>query len=213
MIERAAYLVGVFSLFFLCSLAYSSDTIQCVMQPDKSCTLVLKEGAQPWLIYFNVSYVSDDEYVIKHITLIPPGDYQTCHTLEISDMAPVFKEDTVLLYAQDINHDGFRDIWFVTDKGVANTYAVYWLYDSGQNKFVLLDKYPWLMLNTDQQTLQSFERHGHGGRIYTKNLYRFENQTLILIEQEKQFWDSNNNQYIKKIIKEPLIYSEPSTRF
>lgn len=193
------YIVYLFVLLAFSATANPADSIQCTTTADKPCQLVLKEGEPAWTISFTSASVSADEQVIKQISLTSPDDKPVHHTLVIPEMMPIFKDDTVSLYAQDLNQDGFRDIWFVTEQGTANSYAIYWLYVSEQNKFVSLGKHPWLKLDAGNQTLQSYERHGHGGRIYTESLYRIENKTLTLIKQEQQTWDSRNNKYIKKI--------------
>lgn len=171
---------------------------QCRVQANQVCELQLAEGKKPLRLEFVTHAVARDEIVIRQIKLHHGGD--KTQALSVADMTPVFSDDSIPLYGRDLNGDGYTDIWLVTDRGSANSYALYWLFDPAKQSFVPLGRHPWLSLQQDG-SLKAWERHGHAGRIYTKSRYRLEAMQLRLVEQEKQQWDASKERYVKKILR------------
>jgi hypothetical protein len=101
-------------------------------------------------------------------------------------MAPIGKEQQFFFGGADINFDGLLDLMLITRKGVANAYAMYWLFDPKTGMFTELGTYPVFRIDTQKRRLSTYERGGSGGLIHESKEYAFLDGKLTLMREEKQ---------------------------
>ena len=107
--------------------------------------------------------------------------------------------ELVEIYFGDINFDDYTDFWLVTSKGVANSYAEYWVYEKSQGHYLHLGNYPWLSARPASKTLQSYERGGNGGMNYTIKDYIVKDNQLQVTREEIQTHDAASNKTSKQV--------------
>lgn len=106
--------------------------------------------------------------------------------LEVKDMDPIGTDEKIFFGGADVNFDGYQDLMIITSRGVANAYAMYWLFDPASGQYRPLGNYPVFQLDAAGKKLKSYERGGSGGLIYDAKEYAFENGNLVLTHEEKQ---------------------------
>jgi hypothetical protein len=126
----------------------------------------------------------DGERVVRSLRAQDEGGKEV--TLRVREMTPVPPGERFFVGPQDINFDGYDDLMLKVDQGVANAYAVYWLFDPQKTGWIPLGRYPILQLDREKKRLKSFERGGYGGRIYQRNEYEFRGLKPVLVRSERQ---------------------------
>lgn len=111
---------------------------------------------------------------------------KTAQRLPVTGMAPVGQEDDFFFGGVDVNFDGLLDVMLMTRRGVANAYAVYWLFDPQSSAFTSLGTYPVFRVDPSRKRLVSYERGGSGGLIYQSREFSFVDGKLTLVRDEKQ---------------------------
>ncbi len=171
--------IGVFLLSGLTGVATAGPVQDC--QP---CVFKAAADAPDLSLSFQLRSDPGGGRVVEEIIVQRAG--QEIQRLKAPGMEPVFPGETFLLDEQDLNFDGYTDLALATVRGVANTVALYWLFDPSSNRFTSLGSYPWLTADATRKRLTSYERGGDGGLIYTSTEYAFDNHSLTIMRRERQ---------------------------
>jgi hypothetical protein len=143
--------------------------------------------------------MQNDRRVIEALQVSRDDAPGWTQSLPVHDMTSVRQNDEFFIATADINFDGYNDLLLATSRGVANTYADYWLFVPSTKEFSYLGNYPIFAVNSDKRLLSTFERGGDGGMIYQANQYRFVDGTLTLVESEKQERTNREGVYRKSL--------------
>src|SRR6266403_4223201 len=119
--------IGVFLLSGFTSVATAGPVQDC--QP---CAFEAAAGAPDFSLVFQLRSRPSGERVVEEIIVQQAG--QEVQRLNVPEMEPVFPDEAFLLDEQDLNSDGYKDLALATVHGVANTVALYWLFDPSSNR-------------------------------------------------------------------------------
>lgn len=150
------------------------------------CRFAIASGAGPFEFRFAMHDAADGGRSVERVEVARPDKPGWTQALSVHDMTPVGSQDDFFIGTADINFDGFNDLLVATSRGIANTYAAYWLYVPAKEEFAYLGNYPLFRVDATNQRLLTYERGGDGGMIYSRGQYRFLNGHLTLVESEKQ---------------------------
>jgi hypothetical protein len=113
-------------------------------------------------------------------------DSKPLQRLRVVGMEPVGNDEQFFFGGIDINFDGLADLMLMTQRGVANAYADYWLFEPKTGMFVSLGKYPVFRIDSQRHRLSTFERNGSGGLLYEAKEFTFVDGKLVLMRDEEQ---------------------------
>ncbi len=150
------------------------------------CTFRIGTNLPDFAVTFKVRELPDAGRLVESLQVSRADRPGAPQTLDVHKMTPVPKGDDFFIGADDINFDGYRDLFFATSRGVANTYADYWLFDPAKGEFTYLGNTPVFKVDAEKHELSTYERGGDGGMIYTARRYAFENGTLVVTASEEQ---------------------------
>lgn len=165
------------------------------------CSFQIGEALPRYSISFEVRNLPDTRRVVDELQVRTEGKTILLQSLPVHDMAPVTRSQEFFIGTADINFDGYNDLFLATSRGVANTYADYWLFVPSKQSFSYLGNFPVFTVNRSKHRLSSYERGGHGGMIYTASTYAFIDGVLTLVVLEKQEATDQDGRYVKKIFK------------
>lgn len=148
------------------------------------CPFRVAAGLPDYALMFQMHTRAGGERVVDAIAVQRAG--QEVQRLPVPAMEPVLPGAAFLVEAQDINFDGYNDLALAVARGVANTYAMYWLFDPSRGRFTSLGRYPRFTVDMTRKRLSTYERGGEGGFIYTATAYAFSHNGLIVIRRERQ---------------------------
>lgn len=101
--------------------------------------------------------------------------------------------------AADINFDGYKDIYILTNWGVTgNQFGCVWLYNTATGSFDFSSAFSQLetmTLHPESKTITTFSNNGNAGNDFHAAKYAVENNRLVLIMQIAQDWDSRRQQF------------------
>lgn len=147
------------------------------------CQIKLSPGSPPYDIFFDVK-AGDDGRAVTGIRVRRNGS--PGQTLPVRSMSLIGPGEQFFFGPEDINRDGNADLMLITDRGTANAYARYWVFQPKTGIFQAIGRFPILKQDSGTNRLVSYERGGYGGLVYQKNEYRFEGERLVLVRSEKQ---------------------------
>jgi hypothetical protein len=151
----------------------------------RPCTFSPGPGLPPYHFVFNVKSNAEGRG-IDEIRVLRESETEPRQRLPVKDMTPISEQESFFFGGLDLNMDGFLDLMLITDRGVANAYADYWLFDSASGNYVYLGKYPVFRIDSKRHRLLTYERGGSAGLIYESREYEFQGNKLILVKSEKQ---------------------------
>jgi hypothetical protein len=154
------------------------------VQDCQPCLFRPAAGVPAVSLVFHLRPRAGGERVVEEIVVQRGG--QDIQRLPVPEMDPVLPGEAFLLDEQDINSDGYNDLALAVARGIANTYAMYWLFDPSQGRFTPVGRYPWLTVDATHKRLSAYERGGDGGLIYTATIYAFSENGLIVMRRERQ---------------------------
>lgn len=147
-----------------------------------------------------VTHATAEGLHVDEVLVRRPGTAEPVQRLAVgATLPPVDARD--LLFQDDINFDGYKDLYVITARGTANSRALYWLYDPRTDRFHRLGEFPVLSVDHERQVLSSYERGGHGGLIHIATQYRFIDGKLTVVRQETQEPVSGSERY-RRIVRE-----------
>ena len=101
--------------------------------------------------------------------------------------------------AEDINFDGYRDIYLMTMWGATgNELGCVWLYNPVSGRFDYSKEFselPGYQLELASRTILTFANGGMAGMVHSASKYKVEHNRPVLIWSEVQDWDSQKNQF------------------
>jgi hypothetical protein len=151
----------------------------------KPCSLHLGNGLPAFTADFELA-LSGDERLVKAIVVKRADKPSWSQRLVVPDMTPVEPGSMFFFGVTDIDFDGHGDLLLATERGVANTFADYWLFSAQTAQFSRLGNFPLLKVDPEKKQLSSFERGGAGGNLYASKQWAFEAGALRVVESEQQ---------------------------
>lgn len=149
----------------------------------RPCTFSVGGDAGVYSFTFELKSVPHGR-VVEAIDVVK--DSKTLQRLQVSGMEPVDKDEQFFFGGVDLNFDGYADLMLITRKGVANAYAMYWLFDPKAGAFTELGTHPVFRIDAEKHRLSTYERGGSGGMIHEEKQYGFVDGKLVLMREEKQ---------------------------
>lgn len=117
---------------------------------------------------------------------------------EWSDMEPP-PTGSSWLRAEDVNFDGYRDIYLMTMWGATgNELGCVWLYNPSRGQFDYskdFSELPGYRLDPASKTILTFANGGMAGMVHSANKYKVADNRPVLIWSEAQDWDSQKDQF------------------
>lgn len=118
-------------------------------------------------------------------------------TLAVSENAPTPSIDRVS--TPDLDFDGHADLALVTELAAGTSRSDYWRFDSASGRYVALGNHETLQVDSAAQSLTTFNRGGHGGRIWTAAQVGVADGALVLLREEEQAWVENALAYVRVV--------------
>jgi hypothetical protein len=165
------------------------------------CTLDIGQAIPPYDVRFRPRNMPDGRRVVEELRISRTDKPGWSQSLPVHDMTPLSQNQEFFIGTADINFDGYNDLLLATSRGVANTYADYWLFVPRKQAFSYLGNYPIFRVDADKQVLAAYERGGHGGLIYRAKSYRFIKGVLTLVESEKQEATDQEGVYRRSVFR------------
>ena len=154
------------------------------VQDCQPCLFRAAAGVPDTFLVFQLRTLAGGERVVEEIVVQRAG--QEVQRLHVPAMDPVLPDESFIFDEQDINFDGYNDLALAVARGVANTYALYWLFDPSRGRFTPVGRYPWLTVDATRKRLFAYERGGDGGMIYTATTYACTDNVLTVMRREHQ---------------------------
>lgn len=164
----------------------------------RPCVLAIGLGMAPYEVRFILKDFPGGGRIVEELKLSSKGT-PLQQTLTVHDMAPVRPEETFFIGTADINLDGFNDLFVATSRGVANTYADYWIFIPSTKTFSYIGNYPLFSVDRVKRRLSTYERGGYGGMVYEKTDYAFIDGRLTAVASEKQEPTEREGVFRKKL--------------
>jgi len=112
---------------------------------------------------------------------------------------PRAETDPPWFHAEDVNFDGFEDIFILTTWGATgNQSGCMWLFNPASQRFEYSKEFsdlPRHWLDTTRKTIVTFGGGGMAGMVHQGERYKIENGHLALIYSESQDWDQDKKQF------------------
>ncbi len=96
----------------------------------------------------------------------------------------------------DLNFDGHADLALVTDLAAGTSRSDYWRFDTATGRYESLGNHETLQVDTDAEVLTTFNRGGHGGRIWTAERIGVVDGALVPLCSEEQAWLEDAQAYV-----------------
>ena len=165
------------------------------------CTVKIGRNLPDYAVTFTVRELPDGRRTVDALQVSRTDRAGSAQSLPVHTMTPVAKGDDFFLGADDINFDGYNDLYFATSRGVANTYADYWLFDPARGTLSYLGSYPIFKVDAPTRELSTYERGGDAGMIYTSKRYAFIDGKLTVIASEEQEKTAQDGVYRKSVFQ------------
>jgi hypothetical protein len=86
----------------------------------------------------------------------------------------------------DLDFDGYADLAFLTYVAMANSSSEYWRFDPQARRFVHAGEFETLTPDSAAREHATFNRGGHGGRMWTATRLRWMEGRLVPVVEEEQ---------------------------
>lgn len=86
----------------------------------------------------------------------------------------------------DLDYDGYADLAFLNSVALANSRSEYWRFDPSTRRFVPVGELETLTPDSAAREHATFNRGGHGGRLWTAARLRWMDGRLMTIAEEEQ---------------------------
>lgn len=94
--------------------------------------------------------------------------------------------DVERLSTIDLDFDGYADLAFLSYSAMANSRSEYWRFDPRTRRFVAAGEWETLTPDSAAREHATFNRGGHGGRMWTAARLRWTNGRLVTVREEEQ---------------------------
>lgn len=143
----------------------------------------------------------NSQSTIRDIEVYREGSKQAFQHLsgcDLEEMEPPAR-GAQFFTAEDINFDGFKDIFLETGHGATgNISGCVWLYNPATEHFDYSEDFsnlPHFWLDPAKKIIFTFERGGMLGLVHAANKYSVENNRPVLTWSENQDWDDSTNRF------------------
>jgi hypothetical protein len=96
----------------------------------------------------------------------------------------------------DLDFDGHADLALVTELAAGTSRSDYWRFETATGRYEFLGNHETLQVNTAAKALTTFNRGGHGGRIWTAARVGVVDGALVPVRVEEQAWLEDAQAYI-----------------
>jgi hypothetical protein len=96
----------------------------------------------------------------------------------------------------DLDFDGYADLAFLNSVAMANSRSEYWRFDPGTRRFADVGEYETLVADSAAREWTTFNRGGHGGRLWTAARWRWEGGRLVAVAEEEQMSVDGEGGYV-----------------
>jgi len=175
----AASLLLVFTGAAWCQ-APPADVRDC--QP---CSFQPSPSRRPYFFTFEVKTTRDGR-AVQAISVGDGNGVEPLQRLVVKDMMPIAEGESFFFGGVDLDQDGFLDLMLITNRGIANAYADYWLFEPTSGRYKYLGKFPVFRVNAESRRLLTYERGGEAGLIFESREYEFSDGRILLVKSEKQ---------------------------
>ena len=116
--------------------SFNRSTLEC-----DPCTFEIGQSLPPYQISFKVK-TSENRKFIEELVISPLNRPDLSQTLSVHAMTPIKRDKEFFVGSADVNFDGYNDLFLVTSRGAANTYADYWQFEPKAKKIQLPGELP-----------------------------------------------------------------------
>ncbi|WP_331023713.1 hypothetical protein [Longimicrobium sp.] len=96
----------------------------------------------------------------------------------------------------DLDFDGHADLALVTELAAGTSRSDYWRFDTATGRYEFLGNHETLQVDTAGEALTTFNRGGHGGRIWTAARLGLMDGALVPLRTEEQAWLDDAQVYV-----------------
>jgi hypothetical protein len=96
----------------------------------------------------------------------------------------------------DLDFDGHADLALVTELAAGTSRSDYWRFDPAAGRYLPLGNHETLQVDTAAKALTTFNRGGHGGRIWTAARVAVVDGALVPVRSEEQAWLDDAQAYV-----------------
>ena len=204
-LSQLSYYLRVSALAMLFGLNAWTETTQLPKAANvtdcQPCKLQPSARLPPYLFRFEIKSDPTAGRIITAINVTREGDTKPFQHLPVAGAMPVFEGESFFFGGQDINFDGNADLMLIIERGVANSTALYWIFDEHSGLYSALGSFPVLRPEPSTHKLSAFRRNGEGGLLYEKLEYSFEGSRLLLVRSETQQSTGTRGVY-RRVLKE-----------
>lgn len=101
----------------------------------------------------------------------------------------------------DLDFDGHADLALVTELAAGTSRSDYWRFETATGRYESLGNHETLQVDTDAEALATFNRGGHGGRIWTAARVDLVDGALVPIRAEEQAWLEDAQAYVYIVLE------------
>lgn len=120
---------------------------------------------------------------------------QTLHTAE-NLLPPGAAAGVERLSTVDVDWDGYADLALLSGVAMANSRSQYWRFDPATRRFTAAGEFETLVPDSAAREHTSFNRGGHGGRLWTATRWRWARNGLVPVVEEEQESVDANRRYV-----------------
>lgn len=96
----------------------------------------------------------------------------------------------------DLDFDGYADLAFLSELGMASSRSQYWRYDRRTRRFSHAGEHETLVPDSAAREHTTFNRGGHGGRLWTAARWRWAGDGLVPVAEEEQASLEEDGRYV-----------------
>jgi hypothetical protein len=112
-----------------------------------------------------------------HVQTLPTGENQ---------LPPETAAGVERLSTLDLDWDGHADLALLSGVGMANSRSLYWRFDPATRRFTEAGEFETLVPDSAAREHTTFNRGGHGGRLWTAARWRWAGNALVPVVEEEQ---------------------------
>lgn len=120
-------------------------------------------------------------------------------TLEPSENHVLPETEAERISRIDLDFDGHADLAFVTELAMANSRSEYWRLDPAAGRFVPAGVHETLHSDSAARELTTFNRGGHGGRLWRASRWRWMDGALAEVRREEQDLLADGATYVRVV--------------